>query len=121
MSSCSPFLPFSLSPLLSLCLSLAHATAADPWSTYRGNPQRTLPGDLIHIEGCPTVVDGKVYFGAGNAGVLCVDMNRVTLDGKERSIKEIQEILDKKWKELLAKYEEDKKTDPVLARKPNED
>jgi outer membrane protein assembly factor BamB len=234
--SLSPLLPFSLSPLLVLCFTIAPAlNAAEPWPTYRGNPQRTgntdgkagpaapkvlwsltseehfiasavpaddrlfvstlgalnvstfmclaldaktekertawskstpflknptvsspacvdgklvfgdgmhqnnggilhcvdtkgmliwqlpLPGDLIHIEGCPTVVDGRVYFGAGNAGVLCVDLNRVTLDGKERTVKEIQEILDKKWKELLAKYEEDKKKDPDLARKPSED
>jgi outer membrane protein assembly factor BamB len=83
--------------------------------------QLPLPGELIHIEGCPTVVDGKVYIGAGNAGVLCLDINRVTRDGKELSVKEMQIILDKKWKELLARYEEDKKKDPDLARKPDED
>jgi outer membrane protein assembly factor BamB len=85
-----------------------------------GHPlwQLVLPGDLIHLEGSPTIVDGKVYIGGGNAGVLCVDMNRVTLDNKEMTLAEIQKLLDKKWEELLTKYEEDKKKNPMFAIMP---
>lgn len=83
--------------------------------------QLTVPGKLVHLEGAPAVADGKVYIGGGNAGVLCVDMNRVTLDGKEQDLAGVQSILDKKWKELLAKYEEEKKTDPDFAVPPSED
>jgi outer membrane protein assembly factor BamB len=85
-----------------------------------GHPlwQLVLPGDLIHLEGSPTIEGNKVYIGGGAAGVLCVDMNRVKLDGKEMSLAEIKELLDKKWKELLAKYEEDKKKDPMFAVAP---
>jgi outer membrane protein assembly factor BamB len=92
-------------------------------SLDKGMPlwQLVLPGTLVHLEGSPTVVNGRVYVGGGAAGVLCVDMNRVTLDGKELDLKQIQKILDEKWKELLAKYEEDKKKDPDFAKKPSED
>jgi outer membrane protein assembly factor BamB len=83
--------------------------------------QLPLPGVLVHLEGSPTVVDKRVYIGGGAAGVLCVHLDRVTLDGKEMSLAEIQKILDAKWKELLAKYEEEKKKDPDFAVPPNED
>src|SRR5207302_10759510 len=45
--------------------------------------QLPVPGTLVHLEGSPTVADGKVYLGGGAAGVLCVDATKVTLDGKE--------------------------------------
>src|SRR5262249_9562318 len=37
------------------------------------------------------------------------------------TVPEIQKILEKKWAELLAKYEEDLKKDPEFAVKPTED
>ncbi len=80
--------------------------------------QLPLPGELIHLEGAPTIAGGKVYIGGGAAGVLCVDMNRVTLDGKEMTLVEIQKLLDKKWDELQAKYEDEKKKDPMFAVPP---
>ncbi len=83
--------------------------------------QLPLPGNLVHLEGSPTVSDGKVYLGGGAAGVLCVDMNRVTLNGKEMDLPAIQKLLDEKWAELVKKYEEDKKKDPDFAVPPNED
>ena len=46
-------------------------------------------GPLIHIEGSPAIANGRVYVGGGAAGVLCLDMNTVTLDGKELSIKDV--------------------------------
>jgi outer membrane protein assembly factor BamB len=83
--------------------------------------QLPVPGTLVHLEGSPTIVDKRVYIGGGAAGVLCVHLDRVTLDGKEMSLAAIQKVLDAKWKELLAKYEEEKKKDPVFAVPPNED
>lgn len=82
--------------------------------------QLAVPGDLNHIEATPTVVDGKVFVGAGNAGVLCVDINTITLDGKAISAAEVQKIIQQKWKELQEKYEADKKKDPDFAIPPDE-
>ena len=80
----------------------------------------TVPGTLVHLEGSPTIAGGKVYLGGGAAGVLCVDIDRVTLDGKELTLPAIQKILEKKWAELVAKYEEEKKKDE-FAVPPSED
>jgi outer membrane protein assembly factor BamB len=79
-----------------------------------------IPGKLVHLEGSPTVSNGKVYFGAGAAGVLCVDLNTVVLDGKELSVKEVPALQAAHWKKLLADYEIEKKKDPDFARSPNE-
>src|SRR5262245_10413956 len=70
--------------------------------------QLPVPGKLVHLEGSPTIVDGRAYIGGGAAGVICVDIDRVSLEGKEMDLKAIQEILAKRWKELQAKYEIDK-------------
>ncbi|OWK38339.1 PQQ-binding-like beta-propeller repeat protein [Fimbriiglobus ruber] len=95
-----------------------HCLTAD---TGRPIWQLPMPGDLIHLEGAPTVADGKVYMGAGAGGVLCVDLTKVTLDGKEYTPAEIEKLQDEKWKQLLAKFEEDKKKDKDLAVPPSED
>ena len=83
--------------------------------------QLPVPGTLVHLEGSPTVSGNRAYLGGGAAGVLCVDVNRVTLDGKERSIGEVRTLLDRKWAELQAKYQEEKKKDPDFAVPPSED
>jgi outer membrane protein assembly factor BamB len=83
--------------------------------------QFPVPGTLVHLEGSPTVVDGKVFLGGGAAGVLCLDSSRVTLDNKEMTLPDIQKVLEKKWAELQAKYQEDLKKDPCFAVKPTED
>jgi outer membrane protein assembly factor BamB len=83
--------------------------------------QLPVPGSLVHLEGSPTIAKKRVYIGGGAAGVFCVDLDRVTLDGKEQDLAAIQRILDEKWKELLAKYEADKKKDPCFAVPPSED
>jgi outer membrane protein assembly factor BamB len=80
----------------------------------------SVPGELTHIEGSPTVSGGRIFVGAGSAGVLCVDLHRVLLDGKEAGLAEAEASLDRKWKELVAKYEEEKKKDPDFAVPPNE-
>jgi outer membrane protein assembly factor BamB len=83
--------------------------------------QLPIPGNLVHLEGSPSVAGGRVYLGGGAAGVLCIDLNRVTLEDKEMSLAEVQKILDKKWAELQAKYQEDKKNNAELAVPPSED
>jgi outer membrane protein assembly factor BamB len=83
--------------------------------------QLPLPGELVHLEGSPTIVDRRVYLGGGAAGVLCLDPNRVRLDGRELDVAAVQKLLDKKWSDLQAKYEEEKKKDPMLAVPPSED
>jgi outer membrane protein assembly factor BamB len=80
-----------------------------------------VPGTLVHIEGAPTVAGSRVFVGGGAAGVMCVERDRVMLNGKEMGATEIQKILTAKWAELKAKYEEDKKKDPDFAVPPNED
>jgi outer membrane protein assembly factor BamB len=89
----------------------------------KGRPYWQLPitGELVHLEGSPTVVNGRVYVGGGSAGVLCVDMNRVTLEGKEMDLPAIQKILDQKWADLQARYEAEKKKDPLLALPPSDE
>jgi outer membrane protein assembly factor BamB len=83
--------------------------------------QLPLPGTLVHLEGAPAVAGNRVIIGGGAAGVICVERDRATLDGRELDEAGIQKVLDEKWKLLLAKYEEDKKKDPDFAVKPNED
>ncbi|MGA2500058.1 MAG: PQQ-binding-like beta-propeller repeat protein, partial [Tepidisphaeraceae bacterium] len=83
--------------------------------------QLPVPGTLVHLEGGPTVADGKVFIGGGNAGVICVDLNHVTVDGKEMSAGEIEAKNEKLWADMMKKYEEEKKKDPDFAIPPSED
>jgi outer membrane protein assembly factor BamB len=68
-------------------------------------------GPLIHMEASPTVANGHVYIGGGAAGVMCFDLNTVTLDGKEMTVKDVPALQAARLKELQAKYEAVKKTD----------
>ncbi len=88
--------------------------------TGRALWQLAVPGTLVHLEGGPTVADGKVYMGGGAAGAFCVDLNKVTLNGKEMDVAGVPKILDGKWAELQKKYQDAKKTDP-FAQPPTED
>ncbi len=83
--------------------------------------QFVLPGELVHLEGTPAVAGGRAYFGGGNAGVVAIDMGRVTLDGKEMTPAEGQAALDALWKAALARFEEEKKKDPTFAVPPSDD
>jgi len=80
-----------------------------------------VTGPLIHIEGAPAVANGRVYVGGGAAGVLCLDLNTVVLDGKEISTKEVPALQATRLKELQAKYEIEKKKDPDFAVPPREE
>jgi outer membrane protein assembly factor BamB len=83
--------------------------------------QFAVPGQLVHLEGAPSIVNGRVIIGGGNAGVLCVDSTRLELEGKDVDAAAAQATLDARWKDLLAKYEQEKKTDPDFAIPPSED
>lgn len=80
-----------------------------------------VPGELVHMEGSPAIANGKVYVGGGSAGVLCVELDTVLLNGKEMSVKEVPALQAAHWKALQAKYEADKKKDPDFAIPPTED
>lgn len=79
-----------------------------------------VPGKLVHLEGSPSVSNGRLYVGGGAAGVICVEINTVLLDGKETSVKEVPALQAAHWKKLLAKYDDDKKKDPDFAIAPTE-
>jgi outer membrane protein assembly factor BamB len=98
--------------------AVLHCVRADKGQAFW---QLAVPGTLVHLEGSPSVVDDRVYLGGGDAGVFCVDLNRLTLDGKEQASAIIQKLLDAKWAELLAQYEKDKKEKPEFAVPPTED
>jgi outer membrane protein assembly factor BamB len=83
--------------------------------------RHSVPGDLVHLEGSPTIVAGKAYMGGGAAGVLCVEVDRATIDGKAHDLPSLQKITAERWKQLQAKYEMEKKTDPQFAVPPSED
>jgi outer membrane protein assembly factor BamB len=84
-----------------------------------------VDGKLVHMEGSP-VVDPTypggtaVFIGAGDGGVIAVEANKVTLDGKQMTVAELRPIMEQKWGELMAKYEEKKKTDPDFAVPPDD-
>ena len=97
---------------------LLHCLASD---TGRPLWQLPLPGDLVHLEGSPAISGGRVYIGGGAAGVVCVELDAVTLDGKDLDLAAVAKLQEAKWKELLAKYEEQKKKDPDFAVPPSDD
>ena len=90
-------------------------------TTGRPRWQMPFPGELVHLEGGPTIAGGRVYFGGGAAGVICVELDNATLDGKDHDLAAIAKLQEEKWKDLQVKYEEAKKKDPDLAIPPNDD
>ncbi|MBY0229442.1 MAG: PQQ-binding-like beta-propeller repeat protein [Gemmataceae bacterium] len=82
--------------------------------------QLKIEGDLVHLEGSPTVADGLVYLGGGAAGVLCVDPSKLTLDGKAMSAAEIAKAIDAKRADLQKKYEEAKARKDPFAVPPTD-
>lgn len=91
--------------------------------TDTGSPlwQLLLPGELVHLEGSPTIAHNRVYMGGGNAGVVCVELEKLKLAGQTHDRATAQKKLDDEWKKLLAKYEADKKKDPDFAFPPSDE
>jgi outer membrane protein assembly factor BamB len=90
-------------------------------TTGRLSWRYSLPGQLVHIEGAPTIANGRVYFGGGHAGLVCLDLTKLDLDGKEISASDAEKVIEEKWKQLLATFEVEKKKDPDFAIPPSED
>jgi outer membrane protein assembly factor BamB len=85
---------------------IARATGTPLW-------QFKVEGDLVHLEGAPTLAGGKVYLGGGAAGVLCLDPEKLTLEGKALAPEAIAKTIENKRAELQKKYEQAKaKNDP---------
>jgi len=83
--------------------------------------QLEIPGELVHLEGSPSIAGGRAYIGGGAAGVLCVELNKARIDGKEYDLPTIAKMQQEKWKSLQAAFEIDKKKDPDFAVPPSED
>lgn len=82
--------------------------------------QLVMPGNLIHLEGAPTVVGNRVFMGGGAAGCFCVELDRAVLDGKEYDLATVAKMQDAKWKELVAKFEEAKAKKDDFALPPDD-
>jgi len=80
-----------------------------------------VPGKLVHLEAAPTIDKGRVIACGGDAGVICLDAKHLVLDGKELNVAAVIPIMTKRWAELTAAYETEKKKDPLLAIPPSED
>jgi outer membrane protein assembly factor BamB len=83
--------------------------------------QFAVPGRLVHLEAAPTIDRGRVYVCGGDAGVLCLDLKRVTFEGREQDVAAVIPALTKRWAELTAKYEAEKRKNALLAIPPGED
>ena len=83
--------------------------------------RHAVPGDLVHLEGSPTILDGKAFIGGGAAGVMCIEIDKATVDGKSHDLPSLQKLMAASWKDLQAKYEIEKKKDPLFAMPPTED
>ena len=83
--------------------------------------QFPVPGTLVHLEGSPTIANGRVIIGGGSAGVICVDPAKLKLDGEVVDSVTAQQVLEARWKLLLTNYEREKKLDPDFAIPPSED
>jgi outer membrane protein assembly factor BamB len=79
------------------------------------------PGKLVHFEGTPTFAKGRLYAGGGNAGVLCLDPALVTAEGREQDLVLAQAALQGRRRDLLARYEAEKKKGPEYTPPPDGD
>jgi len=84
--------------------------------------RHSVPGDLVHLEGSPTIVENRAYLGGGAAGVLCIEIDKAAIDGKTYDLATLQkQVLPKHWRDLEAKYLIEKKKDPDFATPPSEE
>jgi outer membrane protein assembly factor BamB len=51
--------------------------------------------------------------------VLCLDPGRVTFDGREQDLALVQPVLEQRWRDLLSRYEAERKKDPRRALPPD--
>jgi outer membrane protein assembly factor BamB len=77
-----------------------------------------MEGRLVHLESAPAIVGDRVWFGAGHGGLICADMQRVTFEGDELPVEEVQRRLATLWEKMKAQYQSDLKKDPDFAVPP---
>ena len=71
-----------------------------------------IDGALRHVEGAAARgADGKIYFGAGSGGVLCIDPGKVTMGGRVLSAAAAEAAARKTLQELRAEYARIKDSD----------
>jgi outer membrane protein assembly factor BamB len=97
------------------------AGAVSAFSAADGLPlwRLEVSGELHHVEGSPALAGGRLYFGCGSGGIFCVDPGRVELEGRELALADAERLLRKRWDELAAAYEAEKKKDPDFAVPPS--
>jgi outer membrane protein assembly factor BamB len=71
-----------------------------------------VPGRLVHLESSPTIAEGRVYIGGGNAGVMCFEASRATLGGKSLDLPALKKVIEADWAAQQAKYEIERKKNP---------
>lgn len=96
---------------------LQAATGRPLWQLVLASDEK----NPVHVEGAPTVAGGKVFVGGGGAGVICVELEKGLLDGKEYDFAAIAKLQDMRWQELVARYEEAKAKKDDFAMPPSED
>ena len=82
--------------------------------------QLVMPGNLIHMEGAPSIVGNRVFMGGGAAGAFCVELDKATLDGKDYDLPAVAKMQDAKWQDLVKKYEEAKAKKDDFAIPPDD-
>ena len=82
--------------------------------------QYSLPGTLVHLEGEPILADGRLFIGGGNAGVLALDLRKLSLEGRPLDAAGIAAALERRWQSLQAQDQLDKVKDPDFAIEPSE-
>lgn len=83
--------------------------------------QYPIPGKLVHLEESPTVDRGRIYTGGGDAGVICLEVRRVLLDGKEMDLAGSQALIEQRWKQLAAEHGKAGTQALTYSAEPNED
>jgi outer membrane protein assembly factor BamB len=96
--------------------ALAAFSAADGLPLWR----LEVEGELRHVEGSPAVEGGRIYFGCGSGGVLCADLRRIRMEGRELAPEAAAARVWERWQEFLAAYEKEKASDPDFAVEPDE-
>lgn len=82
--------------------------------------RHSIPGDLVHLEGAPTIAGNVAYIGGGSAGVMAIEIDQAKLNDKVHDLAALQKLMAASMKELKDKYDNAKKTDP-FATPPTED
>ena len=85
----------------------------------RGLPlwRHVVAGYLCHVEGAATVdAAGRIYFGSGSGGVICLDGSKIRSGGVEYSLADYRKRVHAEWGRLQAAYEKVKEEQGFASR-----